>query len=140
MKPTEQQLAERLKKDDTSALEEIIDRFSGYVCTVIRNFSRGAFSAQDIDELCADTFYALWRCRNNPEPALGLKAYLSAAARNAVKNRLRTQKPPLEDISEPELAEDFSVEKAVERREMMSELYKAPETLSAEERENFMRF
>ena len=140
MKPTEQRLAERLKRDETAALEEVIDGFSGYVCTVIRNFLRGAFSAQDIDGLCADTFYALWRCRNNPEPALGLKAYLSAAARNAVKSRLRTQKPPLEDISELELADDFSVEKAVEHREMMLELYKALETLSAEEREIFIRF
>ena len=140
MKPTEQRLAERLKKGDTAALEKIIDGFSGYVCTVIRNFSRGAFSEQDIDELCSDVFYNLWKSRGNIDAKLGLKAYLSTIARNAVKNRLRTQKPPAEDISELELADDFSIEEAAERREMMNSLYEAMETLSKEEREIFLRF
>ena len=140
MKPTEQRLAERLKKGDAAALEKIIDSFSGYVCAVIRNFSRGAFSEQDIDELCADVFYKLWKCRENLDAKLGLKAYLSAISRNAVKNRFRSQKPPSEDISELEIADDFSIEEAAERKEMMSALYEALETLSDEEREIFLRF
>lgn len=140
MKPTEQRLAERLQQDDTAALEKIIDGFSGYVCTVIRNFSRGAFSEQDIDELCSDVFYNLWKHRENIDANIGLKAYLSAIARNAVKNRFRTQKPPADDISELELADDFSIEEAAERREMMNALYEALETLSDTEREIFLRF
>lgn len=140
MKPTEQRLAERLKNGDTAALEKIIDEFSGYVCTVIRNFSRGALSEQDIDELCSDVFYGLWKRRDNLNAELGLKAYLSAIARNAVKNRFRAQKPPAEDISELELADDLSIEELAERREMMSALYEALETLSEAEREMFLRF
>lgn len=140
MKPTEQHLAECLQKDDTAALEKIIDGFSGYVCTVIRNFSRGAFSEQDIDELCADVFYNLWTHRENLDAKLGLKAYLSAIAKNAVKNRFRAQKPPAEDISELELADDFSIEEAAEHREMMNALYEALKTLSDTEREMFLRF
>lgn len=140
MKPTEQRLAERLKTGDTAALERIIDEFSGYVCTVIRNFSRGALSEQDIDELCSDVFYGLWKRRDNINAELGLKAYLSAIARNAVKNRFRAQKPPAEDISELELAYDLSIEELAERRELMSALYEALETLSETEREMFLRF
>lgn len=140
MKPTEQRLAERLQKDDTVALEKIIDCFSGYVCTVIRNFSRGAFSEQDIDELCADVFYNLWKSRENLDAKLGLKAYLSAISRNVVKNRFRSQIPPAEDISELELADDFSIEEAAERREMMNALYEALKTLSDTEHEIFLRF
>lgn len=140
MKPTEQRLAERLKKGDMSALEKVMDGFSGYVCTVIRNFSRGALSEQDIDELCADVFYNLWKHRENLNAENGLRAYLSAIAANAVKNRFRAQKPPCEDISELELADDFSVEQMAERREMMSELYKALETLPELDREVFLRF
>lgn len=140
MKATEQRLAERLKNGDTAALGKIIDDFSGYVCTVIRNFSRGTFSEQDIDELCADVFYGLWEHRGSLEPKLGLKAYLSAISRNAVKNRFRTQKPPAEDISELELADDFSIEEAAERSELMNALYEALKTLSDAEREIFLRF
>lgn len=140
MKPTEQRLAEHLKTGDAAALEKIIDEFSGYVCTVIRNFSRGALSEQDIDELCSDVFYGLWKRRDNLDAELGLKAYLSAIARNAVKNRFRTQKPPAEDISELELADDLSIEELAERRELMSALYEALETLSETEREMFLRF
>lgn len=142
MKPTEQRLAERLKRGDAAALEKIIDEFSGYVCTVIRNFSRGALSEQDIDELCSDVFYGLWKRRDNLNAELGIKAYLSAIARNAVKNRFRSQKPPSEDISEyePELADDLSIEDLAERRELMSALYEALETLSETEREVFLRF
>lgn len=140
MKPTEQRLAERLKNGDTAALEKIIDSFSGYVCAVIRNFSRGAFSEQDIDELCADVFYELWKHRENLDAKLGLKAYLSAISRNAVKNRFRLRKPPSEDILELGIADDFSIEEAAERKEMMSALYEALETLSDEEREIFLRF
>ncbi len=140
MKPMEQRLAERLQKDDTAALEKIIDGFSSYVCTVIRNFSRGAFPEQDIDELCSDVFYNLWKNRENIDAKLGLKAYLSAIARNAVKNRFRTQKPPADDISDLELADDFSIEEAAERREMMNTLCEGLQTLSDTEREIFLRF
>lgn len=140
MKPTEQQLAERLKRDDTEALEKIMDGFSGYVCTVIRNFSRGALSEQDIDELCADVFYSLWKHRGNLNAENGLRSYLSAIAVNAVKNRFRAMKPPCEDITELELADDFSVERAAEQSEMMSELHKALEALPEPDREIFVRF
>lgn len=46
----ERTLAAKLKRGDTAALKEIIDCYAGYVRTVIRNFSRGTFSEQDIDE------------------------------------------------------------------------------------------
>lgn len=140
MKPTEQRLAERLKNGDAAALGKIIDAFSGYVCAVIRNFSRGALSEQDIDELCSDVFYRLWQKRDNLDAELGLKAYLSAIARNAVKNRLRSQKPPAEDIDELDIADDFSIVELAERRELMRALYEALETLSDAEREVFLRF
>ena len=140
MKPTEQRLAERLKRGDTAALDKIIGEFSGYVYTVIRNFSRGELSEQDIDELCSDVFYRLWEHRGNIDPGLGLKGYLSAISRNAVKNRLRSQKPPAEDISELDIPDDLSIEELAERREMMRTLYEALGTLSDAEREVFLRF
>lgn len=147
MHTKEQRLAAALKKGDTSALAKIIDGYAGYVCAVIRNFSRGhhpgsgAFTEEDIDELCSDVFFGLWEHRGGIDAELGLKAYLSAIARNAVKNRFRSAKPPTVDIEElPELADDFSVEHRAELNELMRELDSLIKALSAEDREIFMRF
>lgn len=136
----EQRLAAALKKGDTSALAKIIDGYAGYVCAVIRNFSRGAFTEEDIDELCGDVFFGLWEHREGIDVELGLKAYLSAISRNAVKNRFRSAKPPTVDIEELELADDFSVEYKAELNELMRELDSLIKALSDEDREIFMRF
>lgn len=143
MQTTEKRLAARLKKGDTAALKEIIDRFTGYVRTVIRNFSRGALSEQDVDELCSDVFYSLWRRRESLDAKIGFRSYLSAIARNAVKDRFKSAKPPCEDISELdglEIQSDFSVEDAAQLREAMRCLDKGLEELSEEEREIFARY
>lgn len=55
----ENMLISFLKNDEVSALETIIEDFSGYVSTVIRNFSRGRLSYEDIEELAADVFIKL---------------------------------------------------------------------------------
>lgn len=140
MHTKEQRLAEALRRGDTSALAEIIDGYAGYVCAVIRNFSRGAFSEEDIDEICSDVFYGLWEHRGGLDAGLGLKAYLSAMARNAVKNRFRSFKPPMESLDELEISDGTSIEEKAELNELMRELDSALKTLSDEEREIFMRF
>ncbi|MBD5128413.1 MAG: sigma-70 family RNA polymerase sigma factor [Ruminococcaceae bacterium] len=140
MQTKERRLAAALKKGDTAALAKIIDGYAGYVCAVIRNFSRGVFTEEDIDELCSDVFFGLWEHRGGLDPELGLKAYLSAIARNAVKNRFRSVKPPTVNIEELELADDFSVEYKAELGELMRELDSLIKALPDEEREIFMRF
>ena len=136
----EKRLAEQLKNGDTAALEKIIDGLSGYVCAVIRNFSRGALSEEDIDEICADVFFKIWQQRDSLNCKIGLRAYLSAIARNAVKNRFRDAAPVTLDISELEIAGEFSVEKEAELNEMLGALSEALETLPIEERKIFLRF
>ena len=136
----ESRLAEKLRNGDAAALEKIMEGFTGYVCAVIRNFSRGALSEDDIDELCSDVFFKMWQRRETLDPEIGLRAYLSAIARNAVKNRFRDAPPPSEDISELQIPDSLSVEKAAELNEMLSCLNDALKTLRKEEREIFLRF
>lgn len=100
MHTNEKRLARKLKNGDTAAFGDIIDQYTGYVRTVIRNFSRGMLSEQDIDEICSDVFYSLWQHRDGIKPDVGFRSYLSAIARNAVKDRFKSAKPPSEDISE----------------------------------------
>lgn len=140
MQTKEKTLAVKLKKGETAALKEIIDCYTGYVRTVIRNFSRGAFPEQDIEELCSDVFFSLWQHRESLDAKTGFRSYLSAVARNAVKDRFKCAKPPCEDISELEVPSDFSVEDAVQLREMLRCLDKGLEQLPEKEREIFARY
>ena len=123
------------------ALEKIMKRYSGYVCTVARNFSRGALSEEDIDEISVEVFYKLWNARQKLDIRVGLSAYLSAAARNAVKNRFRDLPPPYDDITEHELpSDDLSVEDMAELSAMTECLNEGVEQLAPKEREIFLRF
>lgn len=140
MQTKEKQLAAKLKKGDIQALKEAIDCYTGYVRTVIRNFSRGTFPEQDIDELCSDVFFSLWQHRETLDVNIGFRSYLSAAARNAVKDRFKSAKPPCEDISELEIPSGFSVEDAVQTREMLRCLDKGIATLPEKESEIFARY
>lgn len=56
-------LIERLKNDETLALDMIIDKYSDYIYTVVKNFSGRAFSEQDIEEIISDVFILLWKNR-----------------------------------------------------------------------------
>ena len=80
----EEKLLRALADGNKKALEKIMKRYSGYVCTVARNFSRGRLSEEDIDDISVEVFYKLWSCRQSLDIKIGLSAYLSAAARNAV--------------------------------------------------------
>lgn len=140
MQTSEKRLAAMLKKGDTAALKEIIDRYTGYVRTVIRNFSRGTLSEQDVDELCSDVFYSLWRHRETLDAKIGFRSYLSAIARNAVKDRFKSARPPCEDISELDIPSDFSVEDTAQLSETMRCLDKGLKQLPEKEREIFARY
>jgi len=139
----EERLAEKLKKGSSSALEKIIDIYSGYVCAVIRNFSHESISENDIDELCSDVFFNLWQHRENLDTNFGLRPYLSAAAKNAVKNRFRANKSSMlsdSDISEFEIADDFRVEERAELNRTMDCLNEGIKELSQRDREIFLMF
>ncbi|MDR0974569.1 MAG: sigma-70 family RNA polymerase sigma factor [Ruminococcus sp.] len=80
------------------ALERIIDKYSAYVCTIIRNTVGESLSHEDIEELASDVFLALW---NNAAKIKGdnLKSYLGKIAHNLSINRLRMVREtlPLDD-------------------------------------------
>lgn len=136
----EEKLLVALANGDMKALEKIMKKYSGYVCTVARNFSRSALSEEDIDEISIDVFYKLWELRQNLDIRIGLSAYLSAAARNAVKNRFRKLPPSYEDITELEISSGYSVEDKAEFSAMMDCLNEGVSKLSPKDREIFLRF
>ena len=68
----------RLKQDDETALCEIIRKYTGYVYTILRNFSHGTLPQEDLEELTADVFLRLWNSRNRLRDGSDLAPYLAA--------------------------------------------------------------
>ena len=140
----DKRLIDELKSGSEAALYQISGGFSGYVMTVIRNFSGGRLAPQDIEELCGEVFWQLWLHRENLDGSFGLKPYLSVCAKNAVKNRLRSVKITPEDIDDAdipsELSTGLSVERVAELHEMMEHLNKALSELARDDREVFLRY
>ena len=133
-------LIAELKSGSEAALYRLSDEFSGYVMTVIRNFSGGRLPQQDIEELCSEVFWQLWLHRENLDEKYGLKPYLSVCAKNAVRNRLRSMKITPGNIDDADIASELSVERAAELHEMMEHLNKALSELPQDDREVFLRY
>lgn len=136
----EEQLLRALGAGDIKALEKIMKRYSGYVCTVARNFSRGALPEEDIDEISVEVFYNLWNYRQKLDIKISLSVYLSAVTRNAVKKRFKNLPPLFDDITELEISSDYSVEDKAELSAAMDCLNKGIEQLLPKDREIFFRF
>lgn len=133
-------LIDELKSGSEAALYWLSDKFSGYVLTVLRNFSGGRLPPQDIEELCGEVFWQLWQHRDNLDAGLGLKPYLSVCAKNAVKNRLRSMKIQPDNIDDTDISSELSVERLAELHEMMEHLNKALSELAQDDREIFLRY
>lgn len=81
-------LIRRLKQHQPQALEELIETYSPYVGTIVRNIIGKYLSESDVEELTADVFLAVWE-HTDQLKAGKLTAYLAAIARNRAKNRIR---------------------------------------------------
>ena len=83
---------------DEAALGWFIDRYTGYVTTIIRNMLLPRLPETDVDEAVADVFIALWKSAGRIRPG-GARAYLAGVARNKARDALRAARAelPLED-------------------------------------------
>ena len=75
-----------IRNGHENALEQAIDKYTAYVCKIIRNVAGTALTREDIEEVASDVFLALW---NNADKVDKLKAYIAAIARNKAVNKIR---------------------------------------------------
>lgn len=95
----ERNLIRRLKQHQPQALEELIQTYSPYVGTIVRNIIGKYLSESDVEELTADVFVAVWEHADQVKPGK-LTGFLAAIARNRAKNRIRSyhETVDLEDL------------------------------------------
>ncbi len=90
----EKSILKKLRNRDEKAFEEIIDLYSAYVTAIARNLLSSKGTKEDVEEVVADTFIALWNTaeRINYEEYSSIKAYIAVIARNKAKDWLRAAK------------------------------------------------
>ncbi len=72
---------QRLAKKEETALIWVIERYSGYVSTVVYNVIGANMTLSDVEEVTSDVFCTLWANGDRVAPGK-LKAHLSGIARN----------------------------------------------------------
>jgi len=115
----EKNVLRKLRNRDEKAFEEIIDLYSAYITTIVRNLLSSKGTKEDVEEVVADTFIALWNTaeRINYEEYSSIKAYIAVIARNKAKDWLRAAKVQNLQLMDDILIIDNSIEQLIVQRE-----------------------
>ena len=135
----ERALVKKLNKGSRSALDAAVKRFTPYVSAVILRALAGRACREDVEELCADVFVALWSNAQGLDPEQGLRPWLAAVARNKATDWLRRCRPtaPIPDNA-PDPAP--GPEELAQRREQSARLWAAVDGLDEPDRTLFLRY
>ncbi len=135
----DRQALKQLKKGDEQALCLLIDRYTGYITTVIGNILGPALTADRGEELLSDVFFALWQGAGGLHTH-NLKAWLASVARNKAKDLLRSSGQELSLEEDLTLAAPDDVEREIWRRECARRVNEALLSLEHPDREIFYRY
>ena len=110
-------LLEQLKQQNRRGLERVMKRYTAYVGTILRNVTRGQTTQEDLEELTADVFLALWH--HAPEMRTEhLTGYLASIARSKGYNWLRKNRPETMPIDDVVISDDTDVSAQAEQAEL----------------------
>lgn len=128
----------RLGKRDPAALEAAVTQYGAYVAAVIEN-QLGSFAVrQDVEELAADTFVALWQSADTITSGR-LRGWLGRVARNRAVSFLRKQHLHVVKQEDVFCVDDRDAQKLLEEKERDARVHQALLALSDEDRELMLR-
>ncbi len=135
----ERTLIQKLNRHSRGALDQAVSRYTPYVSAVLLRALAGRACREDVEELCADVFVALWTHADTLDPEQGLRPWLAAVARNKATDRLRRSHP---GVPIPEDAPDPSPgpEELAQRRDQSARLWAAVDALEEPDRTLFLRY
>lgn len=81
-------LKDYIEKNELN-IEQIINDYSGYVYTIIKNISNQEFKQEDIEEMISDAFFVLWKNAYKMNPNDKISSYLSGVLSNIIKKKKR---------------------------------------------------
>lgn len=135
----ERTLIKKLNRRSYGALDQAVARYTPYVSAVILRTLAGRACREDVEELSADVFVALWTHADTLDPDQGLRPWLAAVAKNKATDFLRRSRPsaPIpEDAPDPAPGP----EELAQRREQSARLWAAVDGLGEPDRTLFLRY
>lgn len=122
-------------------IEQIINDYSGYVYTIIKNISNQEFKQEDIEEMISDTFFVLWKNAYKINENDQISSYLSGVVNNIIKKKKREIKANL-NIEDYEniLQEQNQVDNIYENQNKIKIMEKALENMVKEDSDIFELF
>ena len=136
----ERALVRRLRSGSRLALEQAIRQFTPYVSAVILRTLAGRAAREDVEEITADVFLALWAHAGELDPDLEMRPWLSAVARNRALDWLRRRREEALPLEEGQAEEGEDPQAAVERWEQSERLGRAVGGLGEPDRTLFIRY
>lgn len=135
----EAKLLEQLKQHNRKALERVMQRYTNYVGTIIRNVLRGQLSQEDLEELTADVFIALWEHAMDIRTE-NLTGYLASIARSKAINWIRKKQIETQPLDDVVIADDTDVPAQTELAEMAEILQEMLDALPMQDRNILIRY
>lgn len=132
----------RLKYKSEKALTEVMERYTAYVTTIVRDILYDKASEEDIEELVADTFIALWTTAERIDYIRysSLKAYIGMIARNKAKDFLKKQKNINLELYDDVLIIDDGVENKMLQKEQQQYIKDLLNRLKPEDQKIFLLY
>lgn len=124
----------RYKNNKELDLEKIINEYSGYVYTIIKNMAKEYLSDEDVEEIISDTFFILWKNTKKLEDDKLLSSYIVGITKNLVKEKCRVINIDF-DISNYEniIQDNIKIDMICEQREKISILEKTVKQLKEQD-------
>ena len=122
-------------------MEQIVQEYSAYAYTVVKNMTSGAISKEDIEEIVVDTFFILWKKQFTLDDEIKITAYLVGIIKNLV--RKKAKKLEFNDdlaIYENRLVSQFDLNEEIREREQSKIIENTLQNMSKEENEIFRSY
>lgn len=105
-------------------LDRLIDDYTPYLRTIIKNMVNNNLPEEDKEEIIIDTFFVLWKKYNENNTINSLSSYMAGITRNLVREKLKKIKDNIETEQCENLVEYSKLDIYVEEIEEVNELYK----------------
>mgnify|MGYP001041073585 CR=1 FL=1 len=125
---------------DKLLVEEIMEDYTNYIYTIIRNFSLN-LSKEDKEEIVLDVFLTLWKNQGKLDREKSMSAYIGGITKNLMKYKYKQNKQlgNIEDFEE-QLIDFANLEFILMQNEKEKIISNELEKLKKEDREIFIEY
>ena len=129
----------RLQHGREDALVWFIEKYTPYVCTVIRYLIGGTMTEEDVEETASDVFLILWE-RADCVSATTVRAWLGGVARNKARQKLRERGMTLSLDEDLLLFSETDLEQTLEQADRDQIVREAVYAMETTDRAIFLRY